>query len=229
MKKNNFDITLTGGAGFIGSKIADHLKSKGLKIAILDLALGHDLTNEDFNKTWFTENNSRYLINCFALNDNVDSEKDFISYLDLDLQVIRKYFEVNVLALLSVCREFIRNHESGSIINFSTIYSKVSPRNDIYGDLEKNISYGLSKAAVNQLTRHLAIHAAPNFLVNTIILGGVYNSQPTDFVTAYSQNVPLKRMAHPQDIFGLIDYLCSDLAAYSTGADFTVDGGWTAW
>ena len=75
----------------------------------------------------------------------------------------------------------------------------------------------------------MAVHAAPNFLVNSIILGGVLNSQSTDFVSNYSRNVPLKRMAKPSDVFGLIEYLCSDLATYTTGADFVVDGGWTAW
>lgn len=229
MKKSNFDIILTGGSGFIGSKIAKHLESKGLTVAILDLALGHDLTDEQFNKSWFAQNHSKYLINCFALDDQINTGKDTRCYLDIDLSTIRRFLEVNVLALLSVCREFIKNQESGSIVNFSSVYSTVSPRNDIYGDLEKNVGYGLSKSAVNQLTRHLAVHAAPNFLVNSIILGGVYNSQPEEFVTNYSQNVPLKRMANPRDVFGLIEYLCSGSATYSTGSNFIIDGGWTAW
>jgi NAD(P)-dependent dehydrogenase (short-subunit alcohol dehydrogenase family) len=229
LKTNNFDVIITGGAGYIGSKIADFLESKGKTVAILDLSLGHDLTNENFTKNWFLENHSQYLINCFAIDDRIITSKKVETFLDVDLSVVLRYFQVNTLALLSVCREFMRNQNSGGIINFSSIYSTLSPRNDIYGEFEKNIGYGLSKAAVNQLTRHLAVHAAPNFLVNSIILGGVFNSQSKDFISNYSRNVPLKRMANPSDIFGLIEYLCSGLATYTTGTDFVVDGGWTAW
>jgi NAD(P)-dependent dehydrogenase (short-subunit alcohol dehydrogenase family) len=94
---------------------------------------------------------------------------------------------------------------------------------------EKNIAYGISKAAVNQLSRHLAVHAAPNFLVNTVVLGGFKNSQSKEFVANYSKNVPLQRMGTPKDIFGLLEYLCSEKASYSTGSEFFIDGGWTAW
>jgi NAD(P)-dependent dehydrogenase (short-subunit alcohol dehydrogenase family) len=229
LKTKKFDVILTGGAGYIGSKIADFLQSKGKTVAILDLSLGHDLTNESFTKDWFSKNHSKFLINCFAIDDRIITSKTVDTFLDVELSEVLRYFQVNTLALLSVCREFIRNQNSGGIINFSSIYSTLSPRNDIYNKFEKNIGYGLSKAAVNQLSRHLAVHAAPNFLVNSIILGGVLNSQSTDFVSNYSRNVPLKRMATPSDVFGLIEYLCSDLATYTTGADFVVDGGWTAW
>lgn len=222
-------MILTGGAGYIGSKIAGFLESKGKTVTILDLSLGHDLTNEKFTRKWFSENHSKYLINCFAIDDRIITHEKVETFLSVDLSDVLRYFNVNTLALLSVCREFIRNQNSGGIINFSSIYSTLSPRNDIYSEFEKNIGYGLSKAAVNQLTRHLAIHAAPNFLVNSIILGGVFNSQPKDFVLNYSRNVPLKRMANPNDVFGLVEYLCSDLATYTTGADFVVDGGWAAW
>jgi NAD(P)-dependent dehydrogenase (short-subunit alcohol dehydrogenase family) len=229
LKTNIFDVILTGGAGYIGSKIADFLESKGKTVAILDLSLGHDLTNESFTRDWFSVNHSKYLINCFAIDDRIITSKKTETFLNVDLSDVLRYFNVNTLALFSVCREFIRNQNSGGIINFSSIYSTLSPRNDIYNELEKNIGYGLSKAAVNQLTRHLAVHAAPNFLVNSIILGGVLHAQPNDFVLNYSKNVPLKRMANPSDVFGLVEYLCSDLATYTTGADFVVDGGWAAW
>ena len=102
-------MILTGGAGHIGSKIADFLKSKGKTVVILDLSLGHDLTNESFTKDWFSKNHSKYLINCFAIDDRIITSKKIETFLNVDLSDVLRYFEVNTLALLSVCREFIRN------------------------------------------------------------------------------------------------------------------------
>jgi hypothetical protein len=71
------------------------------------------------------------------ITDNMKIE----TFLNVDLSEVLRYFNVNTLALLSVCREFIRNQNSGGIINFSSIYSTLSPRNDIYNEFEKNILF----------------------------------------------------------------------------------------
>ena len=112
-------------------------------------------------------------------------------------------------------------------MNISSIYSLVSPNPRLYPASEKNIAYGVSKAAVNQMGRHMAVHAAPNFRVNTIILGGVRKDQPLDFISAYADLTPLGRMGEPQDLFGMIDFLTGTTASYITGSSFTLDGGWT--
>lgn len=229
MKNNTYDIIITGGVGFLGAEIASYFESKGKKIGLLDLELGHNLSDENFVKSWFSENKSENLINCFAINDHIIENKKSNSFLDISLTELSNYYRINAISLFSVCREFIRNQEKGRIVNLSSIYSLVSPRNDIYNNSEKNIGYGMSKAAVNQLTRHLAVHSAPNFLLNTVVLGGFMNSQSKEFIENYSKNVPMKRMASPSDIFGLLEYLCSGNSNYSTGSEFIVDGGWTAW
>jgi NAD(P)-dependent dehydrogenase (short-subunit alcohol dehydrogenase family) len=229
LKNNNFDLIVTGGLGFLGQEIKTYFESKGKQVGLLDLKLGHNLSDENFVKEWFSLNKSANLINCFAINDHIENINTSETFLDVELTSISAYLKTNVVDLFSVCREFIRNQNTGRIVNISSIYSVVSPRNDIYGAKEKNIGYGVSKAAVNQLTRHLAVHAAPNFLVNSLILGGIKNSQSQEFISNYVRNVPLLRMGSPTDIFGLLEYLCSESASYSTGSEFFIDGGWTAW
>ena len=224
-----FDVVVTGGEGFLGRQLVDFLTAKGLNVAVLDSLLGHDLTDEAFVKIWFQENLADSLINLFAINDHVDRELRLPTFLDMRLEAFSKILEVNVVALFSVCREFIRNNDCGSIVNFSSIYSVVSPRTDIYGEGEKDAAYGISKAAVNQLTRHLATHAAPNFRVNSIILGGIEYNQTNEFRALYSKNVPLGRMGQASDIFSLTYLLISNESNYCTGAQFVIDGGWTAW
>jgi len=137
--------------------------------------------------------------------------------------------EVNLTALFSTCREYARNNEEGSIVNFSSTYGVVSPRLDLYTNEEKHIGYTVSKTGVLGLSRHLAIHLAPKFRVNTIIPGGVKNNQTQAFLEMYSKNTPMKRMMNVKEINNIVEFLVSNKSSYMTGSEIKVDGGWTSW
>lgn len=221
-------VAVTGACGLLGSTVSSYLKEGGYEVLELDLKLGHDLTDEDFVTSWFEEHPVDGLVNMFALNDHVTSDSRNTDFLSVDLDSFSRYMSVNVTALFSVCREFIRNNGVGSIVNASSIYGEVSPRPSLYGGGEKHPGYGVSKAAVVMLSRHLAVHCAPTVRVNCIMLGGVLNGQPEDFVARYSQQAPLGRMATPEDVAPLVGFLLSPDSRYMTGALLPVDGGWTA-
>lgn len=221
------DYIVTGSDGFLGSAYLEHLTSQGKRVIGLDLSTPIDLREEDEVRKWFSFHEGFNLVNFFGLNDHVTGFNKESSYLDVSLTQFEEFLKTNVVSLFSVCREFIRSNFSGTIVNISSIYSLVSPNPRLYPSGEKSIAYGVSKAAVNQLGRHLAVHAAPNFRVNTIILGGIRKDQPLDFVKSYAGLTPLGRMGEPQDLFGMIDFLTSPSASYITGSSFTLDGGWT--
>ena len=103
----NKKIVLAGSEGLIGSVIKT-LNNLNIHTLCLDEKLGHDLTNEKIVKEIF-KNNSNYdvLISPFAINPQPD--EDSKSIFDLSLESLEKYLKVNVVALLSVCREFARN------------------------------------------------------------------------------------------------------------------------
>jgi len=222
------DIVITGSNGLIGESLSSYFTKNKLNVANLDLELGHDLENECFVKDWFAENPAKSLINAFAINDHVNSIREGNNFLYTPLENFKRVMDVNLTALFSVCRQFIFNNKSGSIVNFSSIYGTVSPDPKLYGENEKDIAYGISKAGVIQLSRHLAVHAAPNFRVNSIVLGGIKYQQNPDFISSYSNKVPLGRMGNLSEISGLVEYLISEKSSYCTGAMFTLDGGWTA-
>jgi NAD(P)-dependent dehydrogenase (short-subunit alcohol dehydrogenase family) len=148
---------------------------------------------------------------------------------NVGLESIQEFLATNVLALFSVCREFARQPESRGIVNFSSTYGLVSPLPSLYERGEKHIGYSISKGAVIQLTRHLAVHLAPRVRVNCVVPGGVEHTQDEKFKSRYSEHVPLGRMMRPDELNGLIAFLCSDESTYVTGSIITVDGGWTAW
>lgn len=223
-------ILITGSRGVLGTAITTYFKSRGsFEVLELSRSIGHDLTDETVVKEYFRQNSPDYLVNLFAANDPVTHGQERTTLFDVSLESFRKFIDVNVTALFSVCREFARNDTAKAIVNFSSIYGVVSPLPTLYAGDEKHIGYSTSKGAVIQLSRHLAVHLAPRIRVNTIVLGGVEDAQGEDFIAQYSSHTPLKRMMQKDELNKLLEHLCSNDSSYMTGATITVDGGWTAW
>ena len=222
------NITITGSEGIIGRQLCLHLEKK-YKIIKLDLKYGHDLSNEDFVKNWFKKNKTDYLVNCFALNDHISSKRQKESLMNISLDSVTNYLNINITSLFSVCREFVRNNKKGGIINFSSYLGIVSPNPILYPKTDKNLAYCVSKAGVIHLTKYLAVHLAPNIQINCISPGGILDKQGKDFVKKYSKLTPMKRMMKKTDLNGIVDFLCSDASKYITGSNFVIDGGYTSW
>jgi NAD(P)-dependent dehydrogenase (short-subunit alcohol dehydrogenase family) len=223
-------IAITGSTGLLGKAVTKHFRSLN-NYEVLEVCRknGHDLTDERIVKEYFRENRPKYLINLFAANDPVDVDQERSTLFDVSLDSFRKFLETNVIALFSVCREFARNRQAEAIVNVSSIYGIVSPLPSLYDGKEKHVGYSASKGAVNQLSKHLAVHLAPRIRVNTLVLGGVKHNQGEDFIKKYSDHTPLKRMMQKTELNKLLEYLCSKDSSYMTGAMINVDGGWTAW
>ena len=227
-------IIIAGSEGLLGTEISKYLEDLGHQIIKCDLQLGHDLTNEEFVKDFFFKNKADCLINLYAVNPHVDKADQSTNMFDITLNSLNLYLQVNLISLFSVCREFARNNERGSIINFSSTYGIVSPNPALYEEgKEKHIGYCVSKSAVVQLTRYLAVHLAPNFRVNCIVPGGVAftpnNEHSKKFIELYKEKTPMKRMMGVSELNGIVEYLCSDKSSYATGTTFNIDGGWTIW
>ena len=228
MYAKNLRIIITGSEGLIGKQLKNFLQENN-EIIVLDLSLGHDLSDENFVKKWFSENKADCIINCFALNDHVENNQKRPTLFDISLDSFSNFLHVNLTSLFSVCREFARNNPSGSIINFSASTGIVSARPDLYDGGHKHIAYSISKAGVINLTKFLAVHLAPSIRVNCLAPGGIENSQSEDFIKSYSKLTPLDRMMKPTELNGIVDFLCSSYSSYVTGATYVVDGGWTTW
>lgn len=221
-------IIITGSEGLIGKVLVNYLK-KNNDILKLDILLGHDLTDEKFVKNWFQHNKADALVNCFALNDHVEENQKRLTLFDVSLDSITQFMNVNLVALFSVCREFARYNDNGTIVNFSASTGIVSARPDLYDGGHKNIGYSVSKSGVINLTKFLATHLAPDFRINCVSPGGIELDQNDEFKKKYSDLTPLKRMMKKDEISGLIEFLISPKSSYVTGANYVIDGGWTIW
>lgn len=220
-------IIVAGSCGLIGSQLVKDLGIIGdNEIISADIKTGQDFSNEEFAINFFKETHADALVNCIALNDHVDSSRNAASFLDISLKHFTDVLRVNIIAMYSVTREFIKNNNKGTIINFSSIYGFKSPSPHLYKEGHKDPAYCASKAAVSLLTKYFAVHA-PKFKINCIVPGGILANQPASFVDQYVENIPAGRMMNVSEISGLVRFLLSEDSNYCTGGDFFIDGGWS--
>ncbi len=162
------------------------------------------------------------VVNNAATNPSMDP------LADMDLALFDKILDTNLRGYLVVAREGIRRMRElgrgGAIINISTIAADKAMRG--LG------AYGISKAAVNFLTRTLAEElAAENIRVNGVAPGLVRTRlssalwQDEKIAANMLKTIPLNRIAEPEDIAGAVAFLASEAASYITGQTIAVDGG----
>lgn len=127
--------------------------------------------------------------------------------------------------------------ESGAprIINVSSMYGVVAPDFDIYQDFPESTNpphYGAAKAGIVQLSKYYAsLLGKDGITVNTVTPGPFPSEsvqQKTKFIDNLSKKTSLGRIGKPEDLAGAFVYLASDAAAYVTGQNIVVDGGWTS-
>jgi NAD(P)-dependent dehydrogenase (short-subunit alcohol dehydrogenase family) len=145
--------------------------------------------------------------------------------VDVDLARLAKTLDVNLIGPLVWIQECWTAHMAragGTVINVS------SGAAESYGTAAG--PYGLSKAGLNYLTRHLAVELAPGVRVNAIAPGLV----PTDSSRTISDRPldggarrvpPLGRLGRPDDVASLAVFLANDAASWLTGQVIYVDGG----
>ncbi len=112
--------------------------------------------------------------------------------------------------------------EPSRVINIGSIDGIHVPALESY-------SYGASKAAVHQLTRHLAQRLAPSITVNAVAPGPFESKMMAATLASFgeliAESAPLKRIGRPDDMAGVTLFLASRAGAYVTGAIIPVDGG----
>lgn len=120
------------------------------------------------------------------------------------------------------------------IINVSSMYGMAAPDFSVYDDFPESLNpphYGAAKAGVIQLSKYYASYLGEKKITVNTVTPGPYPSDEVQkkerFVELLSRKTALKRIGKPEDLAGAFVYLASDAAAYVTGQNIVVDGGWT--
>jgi NAD(P)-dependent dehydrogenase (short-subunit alcohol dehydrogenase family) len=124
--------------------------------------------------------------------------------------------------LLPLLQSGASAEEPARVINIGSI-------DGIHVPVLESYSYSASKAAVHQLTRHLARRLAPTVTVNAVAPGPFESKMMAATLDALGDQIaaaaPLKRIGRPDDMAGVAIFLASRAGAYLTGAIIPVDGG----
>ena len=143
---------------------------------------------------------------------------------------LERILSVNLISVVRLSRKVLEHlpRPGGRIVNISSIFGLTG--------FQGTSAYAISKAGVAQLTRQMAAdYSAEGIRVNAVA-PGIISTPMVDkrlanddwFNRAMKDTTPAGRVGTPEDIAGVVTFLCSDDAAFIAGQNIVVDGGWLA-
>ena len=162
------------------------------------------------------------LVNNFGTS-NPGKDLDFAN---TDPQIFLDTVNMNLRSVFIASQAAARHmaeHGGGSIINISSVGGQVP---DV-----SQVAYGTSKAAINYLTKLIAVQEAKRQIRCNAVLPGMTATEAVeqhlsdDFRNLFMRHIPLGRMGLPEEIAEAVCYFAGDASAYTTGQILTVSGG----
>jgi NAD(P)-dependent dehydrogenase (short-subunit alcohol dehydrogenase family) len=239
-------VLITGGANGLGADMATLCTGLGARIVIADIegdaaqamasqlgsqAIGVrcDIADSEEVNALAQAALDRFgrvdaLVNNAALTNNA-SDLDLLS---TDLAVWDRTMDVNLRGTLLVCRAILPlmlQQGDGAVINIVSRQGVAPPQSG------RRVAYGVSKAAIIMLTRHIAVAYGKQGIRSNAVAPGTIRSEKMlaalspERLAQSRKNVLTPDLGEPADISRMVAYLASDAGRYITGQTLQVDGG----
>jgi len=204
--------------------LVTHFQSAGKPV----YALAGDLTDPAFRRQLIRAIETQWgRLDVLVNNVGTNVRKKFIDYTE---DQYRHLFEANLFSLTEMCRlafPLLQQSAGGSVINMASVAGST--------DVQSGPPYGMTKAAIIQLTRHLAVEWAPHGLRVNAISPWYIETPLTEPVRANAvrmnkiiERTPLGRIGQPEEVAAVAAFLAMNEASYVTGQNIAVDGGFLA-
>jgi NAD(P)-dependent dehydrogenase (short-subunit alcohol dehydrogenase family) len=254
---------VTGGTGVLGGAIAQGLAGTGAKVGILGrrqaqaqataealqatggeaMALTADVLDRQALAMACAVVVERWgrvdiLVNAAGGNLPEATVVNDLTFWDLEEEAVNQVVRLNLNGTILPAQVFgaeMARRGRGSIINISSMAAQ--------RPLTRVVGYAAAKAAVDNLTRWLAVELAqkygPHLRVNAVAPGFFIGRQNRAFLLDEEGNLtprgqtiinhtPLGRFGEPEELVGVVVWLAGDASRFVTGTIIPVDGGFSA-
>ena len=221
------NILIIGGSSEIGKEIANSLDDCKVYIATRT-----DLLEQKENQTSFIYDPIKDEINKEMIPESLDGfvycpgTVNLRPFSGTKVETFVEDFEINVLGAIRSLKfvlQNLKNSSSASIVFFSSVVIKTG--------MPFHSSIGVSKGAIEGLSKNLAAELAPSIRVNTIAPSIIKTKLTEKFLNSDVKiensklRHPLKQIGYPKDIASLVKFLISDESKWITGQAINIDGG----
>lgn len=213
---------ITGGSRGIGKAIADKFKAEGYEV-VTPTRSEMDLSSQESVLAYVKAHEGEYfdvIINNAGINE-------INEITDITDDELNKTMQINLISPIQLLRGFcgpMKEHRYGRIVNIGSIWAVVSKAG--------RTVYSATKNGIHGVTNTLSVELAPyNILVNTVCPGFTMteltkkNNTPEQ-IASISKEIPMGRMAEPEEMAEVVYFLASEKNTYLTGQKITVDGGY---
>jgi len=240
-------VAVSGGGGYLCNVMAMALAQAGVKVAVFDkneenaAKVAKKIIDEGGNAISAAldvvdkESNRQALANVLKHFGDVDILINGAGinaptpFFEISLEEWHAILDTHLTGTFLGCQifgEHMVKKQKGSIINMSSASSGPP--------LSKAFTYSVAKAGIKNLTQNLAREWAPHNVRVNALRPGFFPTEwsKKNFITperdkAIIGHTPMKRYGKPEELVGAVLWLCSDAAAFVTGSEVAVDGGFS--